>query len=63
LDVDGFWHKCESYPNGSVIYTQEDACIQNGKNIHVGDEIRVGYLRVICQNSGYKAVGKANFQS
>uniref|UniRef100_A0A914CCP1 Abnormal cell migration protein 18-like fibronectin type I domain-containing protein n=1 Tax=Acrobeloides nanus TaxID=290746 RepID=A0A914CCP1_9BILA len=57
LDVDGFWHKCESYPNGSVIYTQEDACIQNGKNIHVGDEIRVGYLRVICQNSGYKAVG------
>lgn len=22
VDVNGFWHKCESYPNGSVIYTQ-----------------------------------------
>jgi hypothetical protein len=22
LEIDGYWHKCEKYPNGSVIYTQ-----------------------------------------
>ena len=57
LDVDGFWHKCEAHPNNSVIYTQENACNYNGKSYHVGDEVQVGYLRMECENDGYKVVG------
>jgi hypothetical protein len=57
LEVDGFWHKCQSYPNNSVIYTQENSCNYNGKTYHVGDEVQIGYLRMECQNDGYKVIG------
>jgi len=26
LDVNGFWHKCERFSNGSAQYTQETSC-------------------------------------
>lgn len=55
--MDGLWHKCESHPNGSVIYTQESTCTSAGKEYHVGDEVNVGFLRLQCQADGYKVVG------
>jgi len=57
LTVDGFWHKCESHPNGSVIYTQESTCMSGGKEYRVGEEVNVGFLRLQCQDEGYKVVG------
>lgn len=57
LEVNGFWHKCESYPNGSVIYTQETSCTHGGKEYRVGDEVKVGFLRLQCQEHGYKVNG------
>uniref|UniRef100_A0A7E4ZTJ9 DUF3421 domain-containing protein n=1 Tax=Panagrellus redivivus TaxID=6233 RepID=A0A7E4ZTJ9_PANRE len=57
LEVNGFWHKCQSFPNGSVIYTQENACGHNGKEYHVGEELHVGFLNLECQNDGYKVIG------
>ncbi|CAD5234069.1 unnamed protein product [Bursaphelenchus xylophilus] len=58
VEVNGFWHKCQSFENGSVVYTQEPSCKDgSGKEVHVGDEITVGYLRVSCDDGGYKTVG------
>ncbi|KAE9550153.1 hypothetical protein FO519_006640 [Halicephalobus sp. NKZ332] len=57
VNTNGFWHKCETYPNSSVIYTQENSCTYNGKDYHAGEEVRIGFLRMECQNDGYKAIG------
>jgi hypothetical protein len=57
LDVDGFWHKCESFPNKSVVYTQEPSCSHNDKEYHIGDKLTVGFLRMQCEESGYKVIG------
>jgi len=60
LDVDGFWHKCQSFENGSFAYTQENSCIDmNNKQLHTGDEFTVANLRFACDadNGKYKIVG------
>ncbi|KAI6243860.1 hypothetical protein M3Y99_00051300 [Aphelenchoides fujianensis] len=60
LDVDGFWHKCTSHENGSVIYTQENSCRDlGGKEIHIGDEFSVANLRFACGDGTYTVVGCA----
>ena len=38
-------------------YFSENACNYNGKTYHVGDEVQVGFLRMECENDGYKVVG------
>ncbi|KAL3097200.1 hypothetical protein niasHT_030195 [Heterodera trifolii] len=55
--IDGFWHKCEKYANGSVIYTQESSCTSGNKDYHVGEEILVGNLRMVCGDLGYSVAG------
>ncbi|KAE9550154.1 hypothetical protein FO519_006641 [Halicephalobus sp. NKZ332] len=55
--VNGFWHKCELYKNTSVIYTQEKSCIYKGREYHIGEEIRVGFVRMTCELTGYKVIG------
>ncbi|CAD5230153.1 unnamed protein product [Bursaphelenchus okinawaensis] len=58
VEVDGFWHKCQSFPNGSVVYFQEPSCRDmKGKELHIGDEFTAGYLRLACDDGGYKTVG------
>jgi len=58
LDVDGLWHNCEVFSNGSALYTQETSCASpNGKTYKVGDEVQVGFMRLQCQEHGYKVVG------
>ncbi|KAI6227034.1 hypothetical protein M3Y95_00684300 [Aphelenchoides besseyi] len=60
LEVDGFWHKCQSFENGSVVYTQENSCRDfSGKEIHIGDEISAMNLRFACADGSYKVVGCA----
>uniref|UniRef100_A0A1I8A6P3 DUF3421 domain-containing protein n=1 Tax=Steinernema glaseri TaxID=37863 RepID=A0A1I8A6P3_9BILA len=56
-DVDGFWHKCERFPNKTVVYTEEARCNVKGKDYHVGDEIQGAYIRMVCQEAGYKVIG------
>jgi len=56
LDINGFWHKCQSFPNMSVAYTQETSCSHGGKDYRVGEEVLVGFLRLNCLDSGYKVV-------
>ncbi|KAI1730541.1 hypothetical protein Ddc_03244 [Ditylenchus destructor] len=55
--VSFFMHKCESHPNGSVIYSQEPSCAHGGKEYRVGEEVMVGFLRLQCQEHGYKVNG------
>uniref|UniRef100_A0A915E6Y4 EGF-like domain-containing protein n=1 Tax=Ditylenchus dipsaci TaxID=166011 RepID=A0A915E6Y4_9BILA len=57
LDVNGFWHKCQSFPNQSVVYTQEPSCAHGGKEYRVGEEVNVGNMRLQCIDTGYKVVG------
>lgn len=70
VEVNGFWHKCQSFPNGSVVYYEgenttsalnlasEPSCKDHtGKEVHVNDEFSVGYLRIACVEGGYKTVG------
>jgi len=58
LDVNGLWHKCERFENGSALYTQETTCTSgSGKSYKVGEEIQVGFMRMECQEHGYKVVG------
>jgi len=57
LDIGGYWHKCQSFPNQSVVYTQESSCSHGGKDYRVGEEVHVGFLRLQCEESGYKVVG------
>jgi len=58
LDINGFWHKCQSFENGSVVYTQESSCHDpQGKEIHVGDEFTLANLRFACDDGKYKIVG------
>uniref|UniRef100_A0A914H1L5 EGF-like domain-containing protein n=1 Tax=Globodera rostochiensis TaxID=31243 RepID=A0A914H1L5_GLORO len=57
IRIDGYWHKCEKYANGSVIYTQETSCTSGNKDYRVGEEILVGNLRMVCGNLGYSVAG------
>jgi hypothetical protein len=57
-EVNGFWHKCERFENGSAQYTQETSCTTgSGKTYRVGEEVQVGFMRMQCQEHGYKTVG------
>jgi len=60
LDVGGFWHKCQSFENGSVVYTEEASCRDpQGKELRTGDEFTLTNLRFVCdaENAGFKVIG------
>lgn len=40
-----------------LIFFSENACTYNGKDYHVGDEVKIGFLRMECQDDGYKTIG------
>ncbi|CAD5210832.1 unnamed protein product [Bursaphelenchus okinawaensis] len=58
LNKNGFWHKCERFDNGSVIYHQELSCLDGrGKELHLGEELTVASLRLKCVAEGYQPIG------
>jgi translation initiation factor IF-1 len=58
LDVNGFWHKCQSFENGSVVYTQENSCRDpHGKELHIGDTFVLANLRFACGDGKYEIIG------
>jgi hypothetical protein len=57
LDVNGFWHKCETHSNGSTVYTEQSSCSYGGKEFKPDEEITVGNLRLKCKEHGYEVVG------
>lgn len=40
-----------------IFFPLENACHYNQKDYHPGDEVRMGFLRLKCQDDGYKTVG------
>ncbi|KAK0407562.1 hypothetical protein QR680_019267 [Steinernema hermaphroditum] len=48
-----FKYRC----NNGIEEVSEPRCNVNGKDYHIGDEIEGAYIRMVCQETGYKVLG------